>query len=420
MYRPFLLEDPPQKAQQHSPRGRTNEKKPAPVLLKHDVSIKIVVVGAQGTGKTTMIRQYTGKRITTAYTPTFGPEVTSKYVPLDSLQCHMESLGKLPECMSYDRVKVDFWEVPHQELYGENIARILGKANGFVFVFESSDPTSFGAVNEWFSAIKVFKTSGSRPERSESPSVVPSPPIMPVKSGCGISSTMEYGKACPFSVPSILLANKSDINNPTVEGASLISGLNAYCLEYGALFWAKTSSFDGSVLKYALDTFVNSVFDNYLRREELRIVMGDERSKARRPKIRLVQQVQIVSDDKELVQGQSPQQVIMKQNEAKKALLLEKAEKLQKDVKEYRSSGKDTIQSSPLQDDKKKEMLDKFDDEFAKMEAAVSTLVASATAGTSTQKPGDDDDLGKVIGRVQAVLDKKKAKWNDVLSKEIK
>lgn len=148
--------------------------------------------------------------------------------------------------------------------------------------------------------------------------------------------------------------------------------------------------------------------------------MGDERSKARRPKIRLVQQVQIVSDDKELVQGQSPQQVIMKQNEAKKALLLEKAEKLQKDVKEYRSSGKDTIQSSPLQDDKKKEMLDKFDDEFAKMEAAVSTLVASATAGTSTQKPGDDDDLGKVIGRVQAVLDKKKAKWNDVLSKEIK
>lgn len=433
MYRPFLFNEPSQRSHSNSPREKVAEKSLSHHALKHDVNIKIVVVGAQGVGKTTIVRQYLGKQLSAKYVPTIGPEVISKYVPLNSLQCHVESKGKLPEGLSYDRVRVDFWEVPHQELYGPNIARIIGKTNGFVFVFDSSSYTSFGAVNEWFSAIKAFKKGEGAHERSESPSVVPSPPIMPVKSENGISSTIEYGKANPFSVPSILLAHKSDVKSSSAEGASLISGLNAYCSEYGALFWSKTSSVDGTTLRHSLDTFVNSVFDNYLRREELRIVMEAERLRMRRPKIRPIKQVQIVHDDSESGQDEAQkverlekqkQMMMEKQNEARKATLA-KAEKLQKDVKEYHDNGRIRIRDSSLLEDKKKVLLDKFNDEFTKMEAAVSTLVSSAgggvggAGGTPTQKSGDED-LSKVIDRVQTVFDKKKAKWNDILSKEIK
>lgn len=431
MYRPFLFSEDSPRSMSSSPRERVRAKtSPAPTIsprleLKHDINLKIVVVGAEKVGKTTLIRQYMGMRISTWYTPTIGPSVISKYMPLDSLQSHIESKDRLPDGLSYDRVKVDFWEVPHQELYGQNIERVISKANGFVFVFDSSEPSTFGAVNEWFSAIKAFKRGESGHVRSESPSVVPSPPIMPVKSGQGISSTIEYGKACSFSVPSVLFAHKSDIKKSTVEGDSLLSGMDKYCSEYGALFWAKTSSYDGSVPKYAFDTFVNSVLDNYLRREELRIVMASERLKMRRPKIKMIVQKENDESVKEQ-EMESPKE----RYDSRKAVLL-KAEKLQKSVKEYHNSGKDIIRNSSLLDDEKKALLDKFDDEFTKMEAAVSTLVISAasnasgggngsTGGILIQRPGGDDELGKVVNRVESVFDKKKIKWNDIFSEKIK
>ena len=412
--------------------------------LKHDVSIKIVIVGAPGVGKTTIARQYIGAQPRTAYVPTIGPEVLSKYVPLNSLQAHVEYKGKLPEGLAYDRVKVDLWEVPHQELYGHNINRIVSGANGFVIVFDSSVPATFAAVNEWFTAIKVYKEEqgssssggggggggGDSSSKCERPCVISSPPLVPVESSKNVMSTLEKGKVCAFSVPTILLAHKADVNAPTPECASLIGGLNAYCSEFGALFWAKTSSQNGAAaaaaLKRVLDMFVNSVFDNYLRREELRIVMAAERSKARRAKIRPVQVIQHEGgnsdNNNKSLQLQQQQQQQYHQQQVRKEVL-EKAERLQLDVSEYSKIGKEAIQrAAALPESEKHVMLGKFDEDITKLAAAVAALVKSA-ASAAAAPPADlsaqkqCDDTGKAVERVRGVFGRKKAKWDDILSK---
>jgi small GTP-binding protein len=101
--------------------------------------IKIVVLGATGTGKSTLLKNYTKRKISLNVEPTIGLELSSCTLKRKALTSQFE----LP-------LRVMFWDVPHTEILKNNT---LEDVDGVVLTFDITNSKSIQAVDQWRSKL---------------------------------------------------------------------------------------------------------------------------------------------------------------------------------------------------------------------------------------------------------------------------
>jgi small GTP-binding protein len=122
----------------------TPNKLPANNTKSNDVQpeyiVKIVIVGAPGVGKTSIVQRFSGQPFSKTYTPTVGIDMSSVELKRKS-KILVQKFGMGIRCSIFD--------VPHTELRGKHVSKILDGAHAFIIVFDITDPKSIQPVDQW-------------------------------------------------------------------------------------------------------------------------------------------------------------------------------------------------------------------------------------------------------------------------------
>lgn len=100
---------------------------------------KVVVVGDEQVGKTSLIVRFTEKRFSEAYKPTIGIDFAGKFV----------SFGKLD-------LNLIIWDIGGQEKYKILRRHYLEGARGAILVYDITNKTSFKNLNKWLSDLDKY------------------------------------------------------------------------------------------------------------------------------------------------------------------------------------------------------------------------------------------------------------------------
>jgi len=173
------------------------------------IELKIVVVGGNGAGKTSIIRRYTQGLFSQQHIPTIGVDLFSIEIEQQAYK-HISPL-----------VQLYFYDVSHAEVSGQNLMRIFEEAAGVITVFDCTkqvkeDAQSLAALDQWYTAM------------------------------------VEY---LPDGLPMLLLGNKSDTGSSALGPQSL----NMYVQRCGYLAWHLTTAKSGDSVSEAIDMLVNHI-----------------------------------------------------------------------------------------------------------------------------------------------------------------
>jgi len=100
---------------------------------RKEYRVKVVVVGHQGVGKTSIIKRYVSNYFSKNYKATVGVDFAVKVVDWDPTT----------------RVHLQLWDVAGQERFGSMTHVYYRNAIGALIVYDVSVPGSFAAVEEW-------------------------------------------------------------------------------------------------------------------------------------------------------------------------------------------------------------------------------------------------------------------------------
>eukprot|EP00397_Hematodinium_sp_SG-2012_P025896 GEMP01027092.1.p1 GENE.GEMP01027092.1~~GEMP01027092.1.p1 ORF type:complete len:225 (+),score=41.76 GEMP01027092.1:360-1034(+) len=103
-------------------------------------SYKVIVLGRQGVGKTSLISRYNYHSFHNSYTPTVGVDFVSRALQLD---------GQV--------VKLQLWDTAGQERFNALISSYLRDSCAAVVVYDVSDRKSFEDVVKWVKEVKDQK-----------------------------------------------------------------------------------------------------------------------------------------------------------------------------------------------------------------------------------------------------------------------
>lgn len=151
-----------------------------------ETSLKIMVIGDAGTGKTSIIRRYVHNFFTDHYKTTIGVDF------------HLKQLT-----VSDKLVRMQLWDIAGQERYG-HIARVYYKNSyGAMLVYDVTRPSTFETVSKWKEEIdnRVLLPNGK-------------------------------------PLPVVLIGNKCDLDEADIDKAQL----DRYCIERGFIGWFDTSA----------------------------------------------------------------------------------------------------------------------------------------------------------------------------------
>lgn len=104
--------------------------------------MKIILSGNSGAGKSSLLQQYTDHSFTETFSSTLGVDFKIKNLTLSS--------GK--------SAKLQLWDTAGQDRFRSIVASYWRGADGVLFVFDLTDPSSFYAVKAW--ALEVDRYSG--------------------------------------------------------------------------------------------------------------------------------------------------------------------------------------------------------------------------------------------------------------------
>jgi len=109
---------------------------------KNSLSVKVVLVGDSGVGKTSMIKQFTDNQFDPDNT---SPSIASQY---NSKEIEIEKTDK--------KIKFDLWDTAGQEIY-RSLAKIFYKdANIILLVYDITNKKSFEGIEKyWYNQIKT-------------------------------------------------------------------------------------------------------------------------------------------------------------------------------------------------------------------------------------------------------------------------
>lgn len=164
---------------------------------------KVVVVGDEKVGKTSLIVRYTEKRFSEDYKPTIGIDFAGKFVPF----------GKL-------NLNLIIWDIGGQEKYKILRRHYLEGARGAILVYDITNKKSFDDVGKWLSDLDKY---------------------------CG-------------KVPIILVGNKSDLN----DERKVSSNQGSIFAENAKLEFLETSAKSGSGVRNLFNVIAEDIVEKYV------------------------------------------------------------------------------------------------------------------------------------------------------------
>ncbi|KAK7812480.1 hypothetical protein U0070_020760 [Myodes glareolus] len=96
------------------------------------VDLKLIIVGALGVGKTSLLHQYVHKTFFEEYQTTLGASILSKIIILDDTT-----------------LKLQIWDTGGQERFRSMVSTFYKGSDGCVLAFDVTDPESFEALGIW-------------------------------------------------------------------------------------------------------------------------------------------------------------------------------------------------------------------------------------------------------------------------------
>ncbi|KAJ3968642.1 ras-domain-containing protein [Lentinula raphanica] len=104
-------------------------------------TIKLVVIGAAGVGKTSMRGQYISQRFSTGYRATIGADFITKMVKVDDASGEM--------------VTLQIWDTAGQERFSSLSSAFFRGADAALLVFDVNAPDTLHALKKWWIEFKV-------------------------------------------------------------------------------------------------------------------------------------------------------------------------------------------------------------------------------------------------------------------------
>ncbi|CAH7199261.1 Rab7b [Phodopus roborovskii] len=96
------------------------------------VDLKLIIVGALGVGKTSLLHQYVHKTFFEEYQTTLGASILSKIITLDDTT-----------------LKLQIWDTGGQERFRSMVSTFYKGSDGCILAFDVTDPESFEALGIW-------------------------------------------------------------------------------------------------------------------------------------------------------------------------------------------------------------------------------------------------------------------------------
>ncbi|XP_074384296.1 ras-related protein Rab-7b isoform X2 [Zonotrichia albicollis] len=96
------------------------------------VDLKIIIIGALGVGKTSLLHQYVHKTFYEDYRTTLGASILTKVLPVDSTP-----------------LKLQIWDTGGQERFRSMVSTFYKGSDGCMLAFDVTDRESFEALDNW-------------------------------------------------------------------------------------------------------------------------------------------------------------------------------------------------------------------------------------------------------------------------------
>ncbi|XP_036019822.1 ras-related protein Rab-7b isoform X2 [Mus musculus] len=127
----FILGDPSVKSRLSCIRFTGKALKPL-MNPRKKVDLKLIIVGALGVGKTSLLHQYVHKTFFEEYQTTLGASILSKIIILDDTT-----------------LKLQIWDTGGQERFRSMVSTFYKGSDGCILAFDVTDPESFEALDIW-------------------------------------------------------------------------------------------------------------------------------------------------------------------------------------------------------------------------------------------------------------------------------
>jgi len=174
-----------------------------------DETMKVLIVGDIGTGKTSIIKRFVHNIFSVHYKSTIGVDFALKVIQWENNK----------------KIKLQLWDIAGQERFG-NLTRVYYKdAVGAFLVFDVTRSATFDAVLKW-------------------------------KSDLDAKVTLPDGRP----IPVVLLANKVDLNKDGFTKTP--AEMEKYCEENGFAGWFETSAKDNLNIDKAAKFLVQKMLEN--------------------------------------------------------------------------------------------------------------------------------------------------------------
>ncbi|KAJ3849009.1 P-loop containing nucleoside triphosphate hydrolase protein, partial [Lentinula lateritia] len=108
-------------------------------------TVKLVVIGAAGVGKTSIRGQYISQRFSTGYRATIGADFITKVVQVDEREGSGET----------ERATLQIWDTAGQERFSSLSSAFFRGADAAVLVFDVNAPETLRALVKWWEEFKV-------------------------------------------------------------------------------------------------------------------------------------------------------------------------------------------------------------------------------------------------------------------------
>mmetsp|Transcript_5527 Transcript_5527/g.19432 ORF Transcript_5527/g.19432 Transcript_5527/m.19432 type:complete len:166 (-) Transcript_5527:1401-1898(-) len=160
------------------------------IVEDFETTIKIIVVGNGGVGKSSMIRRFCKGEYTDTYKKTIGVDFLEKEKYIDSVAQNITFM---------------VWDTAGQEEFDAITRSYYRNANGCVVAFSTVDRDSFEAVEKWKSKVRLLSGTMRSPMRS-------------------LQVEAEVGQ-----IPMVLVQNKVDLIDQSVVRAASVRPTEITC-----------------------------------------------------------------------------------------------------------------------------------------------------------------------------------------------
>ncbi|XP_044528673.1 ras-related protein Rab-7b isoform X2 [Gracilinanus agilis] len=96
------------------------------------VDLKLIIIGALGVGKTSLLNQYVHKTFYEDYQTTLGASILSKIIMVDNTT-----------------LKLQIWDTGGQERFRSMVSTFYKGSDGCILAFDVTDRDSFHALDTW-------------------------------------------------------------------------------------------------------------------------------------------------------------------------------------------------------------------------------------------------------------------------------